>query len=170
MSDALIAVIITQAVVVLLFSSLHYWVEPRKEKKKHRKEVLMNFYSPVYAALVVRGKMHINAEERNGRPKPNFIRIISIEAKDEDYIDRRWIEKFIHENIGYASSELVEAWAAYVSSTTMFGKVDHKYTEALVKAIVIEYNKLRKEFGMSYDEDELRTGYPNIYAHLRERN
>lgn len=165
MDKTLWGLIISQAIIVSLFVFLHYKVDPDKEKKKFRKEQLQKFYAPLYAMLLARGLKWIKVTEMNHNQLPDRLIFVSIDNAP-DYLRRDWMEKFIHENAAYASIDLLDAWANYVSPPDKCVKQEH--VDQLCKAIVKEYNRLRKEFGLEYKEKELRTGIPEFYAYLYE--
>lgn len=75
------------------------------------------------------------------------------------------MEKFFLDKAGYSSNELLEAWIEYSSQIVGYKK---ETTEQLVITIVKEYNQLKKELNMPYNENELRTGIPESIKEYRD--
>nr|WP_263327868.1 hypothetical protein [Neobacillus sp. Marseille-Q6967] len=138
---------ITGAVAITIAVINHFVtfvVYRHKNKKSKLENKLKALYSPLY--LQVRALA-------NNDPRLNM-EAITLDARMDGFSEED-INKILNENAIYASSELIEKWMDfffYRSSNTSA----HNFAVTVVK----EYNELRKELKLEYDEIELASGYP----------
>lgn len=175
-------------VTLLTFLILHFFIDPRKEKKKWREDRFKNLYAPLYTIIISRlgGAGLLNAVRKgkefylgNGGEKGNI---------DDDYM----IE-FTLKNSAYASNDLLSAihdYTYFITSTSSIitSLSDKKqrtpkeandlkealekrrsYTKRLVTILVTEYNQLKKELKMDYEQKALETGIPEFLKDLFEK-
>ncbi|MBU5219422.1 hypothetical protein KQI67_22390 [Bacillus albus] len=154
----IISAFISVIVSVLTFLIIHLYIEPKKAKRHFKMERLKNLYAPLYTIVVSR----INFVRELGVAQN---RILLGNSPNKKYLNREYMEKFILDNSGYASDELIKAFVDYTSSE---GSISHEVTVNLVTVIVKEYNKLKKELNIEYDDAELNTGIPNVIKEFRE--
>lgn len=119
---------------------------------------LQMLYAPAYG-YVITGILFVKDIS------PNRMMIGSMD--NHPFLKRRKIDAVIYCNIQYASLELIEAWSKYSASK---GVIDEDTTNRLIYTIVSEFNYLRKKLHLPFDEEELITGIPKSYAHLRKHN
>ncbi|MEK3699343.1 hypothetical protein NYE33_20435 [Paenibacillus sp. FSL R10-2199] len=147
--------LISASVAVVIFIVLHFFVEPHREKRKLSLERLHKLYSPLYALIIARG--HIYKDTMRNSPK-NTISLGSI--KDHPFLTKEFTEKLLFDNMAFASTELIDAWAKYSSKV---GPLQLELIEKFIKIAVKDYTELRKELGMDYDKVEFETGIPQMF-------
>jgi hypothetical protein len=158
MDIRLVSVLISATVAVLIAVLNHFIITPYKEKRSRKREQLKNLYAPLYGIINVRTKLVI---EQSMRAKKLMLGNVG----DIEYQSREYMEKFFLDKAGYSSNELLEAWIEYSSQIVGYKK---ETTEQLVITIVKEYNQLKKELNMPYNENELRTGIPESIKEYRD--
>lgn len=154
----IIAAFISVIFSVLTFLIIHLYIEPKKAKRTFKMERLKILYAPLYTIVVSR----INFVRELGVAEN---RILLGNPPDKEYLNREYMEKFLLDNSGYASDELINAFVDYTSSR---GGISHEVTINFVTIVVKEYNKLKKELHMEYNDAELNTGIPNVIKEFRE--
>ncbi|WP_408893488.1 hypothetical protein [Paenibacillus taichungensis] len=143
------------AVIALgTFLGLHFLVEPRKEKRKHRFDRLHNLYSPLYALILARG-YYVEGER-----SPEGGNVVLGTDPNHSFLSKDYTDNLMFEKSAYASNKLLDAWGKYVSS---IGNVPDKVVENFVKSVVRDYNQIRKDLRLDYDKEELRTGLPKLF-------
>ncbi|MDZ4443485.1 hypothetical protein ORM30_23980 [Bacillus cereus] len=154
----ILSAFISVIVSVLTFLLIHLYIEPRKVKRNFIMEQYKNLYAPIYTMVLARLNI---AKEVGWIGEGKF----TLGHRDsQDHLDRKAMEKLILNNSGYASIELINIFKDYTTSY----KVPREVTFDLVTTIVKEYNQLKKELKMEYNEDELKTGIPEIIKEFRE--
>ncbi|MFE1631068.1 hypothetical protein ACFLFF_30500 [Brevibacillus reuszeri] len=138
-----------------MFAILHWIITPYREKIKARHEQLTKLYSPLYGLLIAR-------LEIGNKINPDRLTLGNV--REHDYLSKNAVEKLIYDNLGYASPELISIWAKY---TTSIRNVSPEIQEQLIKTVIIDFNKLRKLLRLPYNEEEMSSGIPEIYKHLR---
>ncbi|MGN7196514.1 hypothetical protein ACTHS9_20790 [Bacillus mycoides] len=154
----ILSAFISVIVSVLTFLIIHLYIEPRKVKRNFKMEQYKNLYAPVYAMILSR----LNMAKETGWVGNGSITLG--QRSSQDHLDRKAMEKLILSNSGYASIELINIFKDYTASL----KVPSEVTLNLVTTIVKEYNQLKKELKMEYNEGELKTGIPEIIKEFRE--
>lgn len=154
----ILSAFISVIVSVLTFLIIHLYIEPRKVKRNFKMEQYKNLYAPVYAMILSR----LNMAKETGWVGNGSITLG--QRSSQDHLDRKAMEKLILSNSGYASIELINIFKDYTASL----KVPSEVTFNLVTTIVKEYNQLKKELKMEYNEGELKTGIPEIIKEFRE--
>ncbi|MEI4622144.1 hypothetical protein KFD70_19130 [Bacillus pfraonensis] len=154
----ILSAFISVIVSVLTFLIIHLYIEPRKVKRNFKMEQYKNLYAPVYAMILSR----LNMAKETGWVGNGSLTLG--QRSSQDHLDRKAMEKLILTNSGYASIELINIFKDYTTSL----KVPSEVTFNLVTTIVKEYNQLKKELKMEYNEAELKTGIPEIIKEFRE--
>lgn len=158
------AAIITSIVTLLLFSLLHYVIEPRKEKKKKKSGKFKELYAPLYMIINARFAGLVK-----GGSKFDAQRLYFTDAGSPGIIDDNYMIEFFFKNSSYASLQLLHEFDIYVKNVSV-GHYSHVNVERLVKLIVKEYQQLRKELKLDYNQKELETGIPTRIKELREND
>ncbi|MGG3404436.1 hypothetical protein BKK39_23225 [Bacillus cereus] len=156
---------ITSTVITSLatFLCLHYIIEPRKENRRKKSEKFKNFYAPLYMMINARLSLYFHSVKNNGRDvEPIFFD----DAGSPAFIDNKYVISFILQNSSYASTELLDELEYYIYDVSQRGESGERHKN-LVVVIVKEYQQLRKELGMDYDDDALKTGIPKRIRFLR---
>jgi hypothetical protein len=175
-------------VTLLTFLILHFFIDPRKEKKKWREDRFKNLYAPLYTIIISRlGAAGLLNEVREGKE------FYLGSGGEKGHIDNDYMIEFTLKNSAYASKDLLNAihdYTYFITSTrsiitsvssnkerTKKEADDLKeasrkrvlYTKRLVTILVKEYNQLKKELNMNYDQEELETGIPEFLKDLFEK-
>lgn len=157
--NPLFSVTISAGVSVLIFIILHFVIEPRRQKIAIRKERLEKLYAPAYGLIVARLKL--------GKKLFSDKEMTLGGIKEHSYLTRNNLEEIIYNNLAYADGRLVAAWSEY---TIVIGPIPTEVSDRLISCVVTEYNSLRKYLRLPYDKEELKTGIPEPYKHLRNTN
>ncbi|PFB12668.1 hypothetical protein CN399_20805 [Bacillus cereus] len=156
-----LAAIITASTTWILFLISHFYLEPKKEKRKQREEKLKNLYAPLYTKIVTR-LLEVPKAWRD--QDKNMILYKSPEMKN--YRENNHFVQFIISNSRYASVELLAEVHRYVVDVeyarTVPSGIQFISVDKLVKVIVMEYNQVKKDLDEEWDEGELRDGIPTI--------
>ncbi|MEI2316481.1 hypothetical protein [Bacillus paramobilis] len=158
-----IAAIVTSVITLGLFAFLHYHIEPQKEERRKKSEKFKNFYAPLYMMINARLSLYFHSVEKNGR---DVEQIFFDDAGSPEFIDNKYVISFILQNSSYASTELLDELEYYIYDVSQRGETGERHKN-LVGTIVKEYQQLRKELGMDYDDDALKTGIPKRIRSLR---
>lgn len=162
-----IAAIVTALTTSGLFFFLHYCIEPKKEARRKKSEKFKNFYAPLYLMINARLSLYIFNVEKNGSDvEKMYFSDIRSYGKAE-FIDNEYVIKFVLENSSYASTELLDELEYYIYDVSEMAETGERHKN-LVEIIVKEYQQLRKELKMDYDEDALKTGIPKRIRSLRK--
>ncbi|MEZ2366387.1 MULTISPECIES: hypothetical protein [Bacillus] len=148
------------------FLLLHYFIEPRKEKKRKKSEKFKNFYAPLYMMINARLSFVIFRAKHDDS---NLENVYFNDAGSPAFINNNYVIKFIIENSAYASIELLNELELYIRDVTEMDDSSEK-NKRLIGIIVKEYQQLRKELKMEYDKNELKTGIPKEIQSLRDKN
>jgi hypothetical protein len=154
----LIAALISTVVTIIIFIVLQFVIEPMRQRRKMREESYKNLYAPLYGIVIARDKLGATFNPKN--------EILLANAEDQ-FINREAMEKIIYDNAGYASLELINVWAKYITS---IGNLSPSLTSEFVAVILKDYHSLRKKLGLIYNSEELKTGIPDDYEHLRNKS
>lgn len=149
-----LSVFVSGLLTISLFLILHFIVMPVQERRRTKIEQLTKLYAPLYGLIMARlevGKEII----------PDRLTLGSI--KDHNFLTKESLDKFIYDNLGYGSMELIEVWAKYTSSNT----IGHGLQEELVKTVVKDFNRLRKDLKIRHNPEELKTGIPESIKQFR---
>ncbi|HDX9660570.1 TPA: hypothetical protein ROY05_005311 [Bacillus toyonensis] len=158
-----IAVMVTSIVTLGLFLLLHYVIEPRKEKKRKKGEKFKELYAPLYMIINARLSSLVMHGQKYGADQLYFS-----DAGAPGIISDNYMIEFALKNSSYASPELLNALDIHIRNISE-DKYRYMDIENLVKVIVKEYQQLRKELKLEYDEKELATGIPNRIIEIREK-
>lgn len=150
---------VISATVAILISVLnHFIVEPIKQKRKWKREQLINFYSPAYGI--------ISAKVKTVKTYSIARNIMSLgHSEANDVMEKNYFLKFIHSKSGYASFDSLNAWSEFVGT---FPSPGAEESSKFIMVIIKDYNRLKKELGYEYNSEELRTGIPEVIKELRE--
>lgn len=151
--------VISALVTITLFVVLNFLLVPQQEKRKARQEQLNKLYAPVYGLLLAQLEIGKNA---------SVDRIILGGYGGHDFLTKLEIDKMIYDNLGYASSNLIEAWAPFSARGKL--PVSTELQENLVMVVVKDYNELKKQLRLPYNAKELKTGIPEIVKYLRDKH
>ncbi|OOR57484.1 hypothetical protein BGP34_13465 [Bacillus mycoides] len=157
-----IAAIVTSVITLGLFLFLHYYIEPKKEARRKKSEKFKSFYAPLYMMINARLSHYFHSVKHNGR---DVERMFFDDAGSPPFIDNKYVISFILQNSSYASTELLDELEYYIYDVSQKGEGGERHKN-LVGIIVKEYQQLRKELGMDYD-DALKTGIPKRMRSLR---
>lgn len=143
-------------VAILITMIIHFRIEPRKAEKKKKQQELLNLYGPLYVLVSSRINLVRNKclEQK---------RILLGSDPDKKHLLRRNMERYMLKNAGYGSVKLMDAFVEYVSSD----RPDEEVTNEFVFTLVKEFNSLKKELDLPYNEEELKTGIPDVIKELR---
>jgi hypothetical protein len=158
MDIKLVSVFISASVALFIAVLNHFIITPYKERRNRKREQLKNLYAPLYGIINVRSKLVIELSMKSKK-------LMLGNADNMEYQSREHMEKFILDKAGYASNELLDAWIEYSSQLVGFKK---ETTERLVFTVVKEYNQLKKDLNLPYNEEELRSGIPESIKEYRE--
>ena len=158
-----ITAIATSVVTLGLFLLLHYVIEPRKEKKRKKSEKFKELYAPLYMIINARLGSLVMHGQKYGAEQLSFNN-----AGAPGIINDNYMIEFALKNSSYASIELLHVLDIHIRNTSD-GWYNHMDIEELVKVIVKEYQQLRKELKLKYDEKELETGIPTKVREIREK-
>ncbi|HDR7797823.1 TPA: hypothetical protein QCY03_001572 [Bacillus tropicus] len=158
-----IAAIFTSMTTLGLFFFLHYCIEPKKEARRKKSEKFKNFYAPLYMMINARLSLYFHSVKNNGR---DVERIFFDDAGSPAFIDNKYVISFILQNSSYASTELLDELEYYIYDVSQRGESGERHKD-LVVLIVKEYQQLRKELGMDYDDDALKTGISKRMRSIR---
>ncbi|MBH0345684.1 hypothetical protein BK731_00600 [Bacillus thuringiensis serovar muju] len=152
----------TSIVTLGLFLLLHYVIEPRKEKKRKKSEQFKELYAPLYMIINARLGSLVMYGRKYGAEQLYFNN-----AGAPGIINDNYMIEFVLKNSSYASNELLSVLDIHIRNVS---EERYKYIELenLVKVIVKEYQQLRKELKLKYDEKELETGLPTKVREIRE--
>lgn len=156
-----IAAIVTSLITLGLFVFLHYYIEPRKEKRRKKGEKFKELYAPLYMMINARLSTVILHEQQKGAENLQFTN-----GGSEGFIDDDYMIEFALKNSSYASFELLWELDAYIRYATA-GKLTSLEYENLTKTVVVEYQQIRKDLGIEFDQKELETGIPTAIRHIR---
>lgn len=125
-------------------------VERVKVQTEFRQKQLDLFYAPLYrfyreAYARFDSWKRENADTKLGR-QPFF----------ESSEDETFVEKILAEHPGYASQLMIQLWAAYKVTKEKGEKIRRR--QAVITALVKEYQGLRRRLDLDYDENELKSG------------
>lgn len=162
MDQRILAAIISAGVAILIFIIGHFIIEPSKQRRRMKEERLKHLYGPVYGlmkAMAVAGKDQLPQAYEEHKT------MVYSTPRSQDNLNILLMHKLILDNMGYASYDLGDQWVRYINYKSSTG---HDELNELTRTIIREYNQLKKDIGLPYDEDELRTGYPEEYKELRD--
>jgi hypothetical protein len=157
--EKLYAALISAAVAFIILALNFFIIEPRKEKRNLRKEKLKNLYAPLYILLISQSKL-----AKSYNPQKSHMLFYYVKEEDKLMLSRTAIHKLVFAQIGYASNEFIELWTKYSSTIPQKDENLHPLAVLAIK----EYNQLKKDLNLPYDEQELKTGIPEHYKELRE--
>lgn len=86
---------------------------------------------------------------------------------NQGFIDDDYMIEFILKNSSHASVDLLNRLEKYISNVSE-GTEDAEELEKLVVTVVKEYQQIRKELGIEYNEKELETGIPDKVRRVGE--
>ncbi|WP_235713329.1 hypothetical protein [Bacillus mycoides] len=155
------AAMVTSIVTLVLFLLLHYVIEPCKEKKRKKSEKFKELYAPLYMMINARLTTVILHEEQKGAENLHFTN-----GGSEGFIDDDYMIEFVLKNSSYASVELLWELDNYNRYATDGTLTSLEY-ENLTKTVITEYQQIRKDLGLEYNEKELETGLPTAIRHIR---
>jgi hypothetical protein len=147
MNFTLYPAIISATVAIFIFAFNHiftFYSNKRSKRKTNLENRLKVLYTPLY--LQIRVQSQIDSRYQMDL-LPLDKRLPGYEFED--------IDKLIKEQPQYASNELFEKWTECV-----IYRGDSKLMQVFAKEVVKEYNELKKELKLEFDEIELSTGFP----------
>ncbi len=147
--------IISVIVSILTFVFLHFVIEPIKQKKQFKEDQLKNLYAPLYSMIMTMSKL--GSEYRRDH-------IIHMYMEGDVMLNKKHRDELILANMGYASREFIDIWTSYCK---VLGEEKIPILHEFSKLVIKEYNQLRKDLGYPFDDEELETGVPTHYKHLR---
>ncbi|MDF9523184.1 hypothetical protein P5815_21895 [Bacillus cereus] len=163
-----IAAIFTSLTTLGLFFFLHYCIEPKKEARRKKSEKFKNFYAPLYLMINARLSHYIFNLEKNGRDAEQMYFSDVQSYGKPAFIDNAYVIRFVLENSSYASTELLDELEYYIYDVSEQLETGDRHKH-LVEIIVKEYQQLRKELKMDYDEEALKTGFPKRIRSLKKK-
>ncbi|MBH0156001.1 hypothetical protein IHV10_06440 [Fictibacillus sp. 5RED26] len=158
MDIKLISGLVSATVALLIAILNHFIITPIKENRERKRQQLKNLYAPLYSLLNTRINMVKDMSIK-------YNRIMLGTRTDVKYFNKEYMEIFLLENTGYASDELISVWIRYSSSLT----IDEKETIEFVQTVVKEFNQLKKDLGLSFNQQELITGIPEVIKEFRDK-
>lgn len=157
MDIRIISAFISAGVALLSFIVLQFFIEPWKQRRKLLEDRHNKLYAPLYGIVIARGKLgHFDKNQS----------VIRLAQTDEHFLNRETMEKLVYDNAGYASLELMTAWAKYTSA---IGHFSSELTIEFVSIVLKDYHTIRKQLRIPYNKEELRTGIPDEYEYLRNK-
>ncbi|MEK4892200.1 MULTISPECIES: hypothetical protein [Bacillus] len=157
-----IAVLVSSTITLLLFVLQHFIIEPSKEKKRKQIEKFKELYAPLYMMINAMLTSVILYERENGAERLYFT-----SAGSQGFINNDYMIEFVLKNSSYASVELLSELDIYICHATGGNLTSLEY-ENLTKIVVKEYQQLRRDLELKYDENELETGIPTSIRDIRE--
>ncbi|WP_406944500.1 hypothetical protein ACJA3J_15110 [Halobacillus sp. SY10] len=160
MDYKLLSIIISASVAIFIAVLNHFIITPIKDKRNRQREQLKNLYAPLYNLLSYNILILKDASIRQKEILLGYVQSDKNNYKSKDYL-----EEFMLQRAGYCSDELMEVWTKF---TTYNISPENGISSRLVKTVVKEYNKIKKELNMGYNKEELSTGIPECIKELRE--
>ncbi len=115
-----------------------------------RQKQLDNFYSPLY-------QYYQQAYARfDYWKKENATSELPRQPFFDSTEERKFEEKIFTDHSGYASQQILQLWSAFNATSDNVER--NKRRELMVRAIVKDYQKLKKQVGLENNEEELKTG------------